>query len=58
MKYSFWKGVWKTVSSLVIFAGPLAITTLETMPETSTYLDMTLSSVLYMVINYLKVRSK
>ena len=58
MKYSFVKGLWKTVVNVAIFGLPLALTTLESMPETSAYLDMSLSSLLYLVFNYLKVKNK
>lgn len=56
-KYSFWIGLSKLLTNLAIFFGPLVITTLQNMPETSAYLDLSLSSLAYLLINYLKVRN-
>lgn len=58
MKYNFGKGLWKSVVSAVIFGFPLFVTGLESMPQTSQYLDLTLGGVLALVVNYLKVKHK
>lgn len=57
-QYSFWKGVGKTVIQLAAFSLPMALTTLQSMPETSVYLDMSLGALLSLVLNFLKVKSK
>lgn len=60
-EYSFWKGIrslFKNVLQGAIPFMPLILTQLNTMPETSPYMDLTLGSALYMVYNYLKVKYK
>lgn len=58
MRYSFKKGLWKSILGMIVFGLPLVVTGLETMPETSQYFDLTLGGFLTLILNYTKVRYK
>lgn len=58
MNYSLLKGFSKSVVQLVAFGLPLAVTAFETMPQTSSYLDLTIGVALSMLINYFKVKNQ
>ena len=51
MKYSFWKGIWKSIIPILIVGIPLL---LNILPEA--WLNMTLSGVLLLALNWLKVK--
>ncbi len=53
VKYSFWKGVWKTVLAVVIFGIPIA---LDWLPKE--WMDITLGGLIFLLVNFLKVKYK
>ena len=53
MKYSFWRGVSKTLVQVFIFGLPLLA---QVLPQD--WMNLTLSSVIYLVVNYLKVQNQ
>lgn len=53
MKYSFWKGLLKTLINLFIFLAPLAVQLLP-----SEIANVTLSGAIYLFVNYLKVKNQ
>lgn len=58
MNYSFLRGLWKAVITVVLFGLPVVVTSLESMPQTSAYLDLTVGGVLSLLVNYIKVKTK
>lgn len=50
-KYSFWKGLGKSVVSVILVGLPLVVTVLP-----SEWMNLTLGGVLVLLVNYLKVR--
>lgn len=51
MQYSFWIGVKKAIINIVIVGAPLAVTLLPEMWQ-----NITLSGVVLLIVNFLKVR--
>jgi hypothetical protein len=57
-KYSIWKGLGKSLIQVVIFGLPLLVTSLETMPQTAAWMDLTVGGVLSVIVNFLKTKTK
>ena len=55
-KYSFFKGLTKSITQFIVFGLPIAVTSLEYMPQTSAYLDLSVGAFLALVVNYAKVK--
>lgn len=58
MNYSLLRGLWKALLQIIVFGLPIGLTALETMPQTSVYLDLTVGGALSLFINWLKIRIK
>ena len=55
-RYSFWIGLKKAIIQFVVFGLPLGITALESIPQTSAWLDMSVGALLSMLVNYFKMK--
>lgn len=46
----------KAIIQFVVFGLPLGITALESMPQTSAWLDMSVGAILSILVNYFKMK--